>query len=249
MLATLKRLFGREGEAPGWPEVEAWAAATGRSFRPAREGAGFVVEGRWEGRGWRLEWGPSQRDYLVGHELRLRMDLELPHQLQLLIASRELMKWLEGETFERYTDHLQTHIDSSTPEEMRWLVMFPKLSLRALPALHARVGAVGASLPALSRWIEGVLAVRLEQAAQRLLAEDRAFVLMASRNRVMLRIELSEPRPESLGQAIALFETALARVPNAIEGLSETSSTWPSTAARAWQAQSPEGAAPAPTTR
>jgi hypothetical protein len=241
MLDSLKRLFRREGEAPRWPEVEAWAAATGRSFRPAREGAGFVIEGRCEARSWRLEWGPSQRDYLAGQELRLRMDLELPHQLQLLVASRELMKWLEGETFERYTDHLQTQIDSTTPEEMRWLVMFPKLSLRALPALHARVGAVGASLPALARWIEGVLAVRLEQCLQRLLAEDRAFVLMTARNRLMLRLELAEPAPEALNQAIGLFETALARVPNAIEGLSETSSTWPSTAASAWQAQLPPG--------
>ena len=235
MLDALKRLFRRDGDAAAsWPEVEHWAAASGRDYRPAREGRGFVVDGRYEGRPWRLEWGPTQRDYLIGQELRLRMDLDLPSQMQLLVASRALMRWLEGETFERYTDHLQTHIDSSTPEEMRWLVMFPKLSLRALPALHQRVGAVGASLPALSRWIDGTLAVRLEQAMQRLLAEDRPFVLMTSRHRVTLRIELAEPLPEALEQAVALFETALSRVPNAIEGLSETSSAWPSTAASAW---------------
>lgn len=241
MLDTLKRLFRRDGAAQpaSWPEIEHWAASSGRAYRPARDGAGFVVEGRYETRPWRLEWGPSQRDYLVGHELRLRMDVELPHQLQLLVASRELMKWLEGETFERYTDQLQTHIDSSTPEEMRWLVMFPKLSLRALPALHGRVGAVGASLPALSRWIDGTLAVRLEQAGQRLLSGDRPFVLMTSRNRIMLRVELAEPEPPTLDQAIGLFETAVSRVPNAIEGLAETSSAWPSTAASAWHSQMP----------
>ncbi|HSN32866.1 MAG TPA: hypothetical protein VLU41_09295 [Ideonella sp.] len=240
MLDTLKRLLRRDGQVPpAWPGVEHWASASGRGFRPARDGAGFVVEGRYEERPWRLEWGPSQRDYLVGKELRLRMDLTLPHQLQLLVASRELMKWLEGETFERYTDQLQTHIDSSTPEEMRWLVMFPKLSLRAMPALHARLGAVGASLPALSRWIEGLLAVRLEQALGRLLAEERPFVLMTNRNRVMLRVELPEPAPEALDQAVALFESAVARVPNAIDGLAETSSAWPSTAASAWHHQGP----------
>src|SRR5437868_8440653 len=98
MLDALKRLWRREGEpVPSWPEVEAWAKASGRGFRPAREGAGFVVEGQCEARAWRLEWGPSQRDYLIGHELRLRSDVELPHQLQLLIASRELVKWLETE--------------------------------------------------------------------------------------------------------------------------------------------------------
>ena len=240
MLDALKRLFRRDGQAPpAWPAVVHWAAASGRAYLPARDGTGFVVEGHYEGRPWRLEWGPSQRDYLVGHELRLRMDLDLPHQLQLLVASRELMKWLEGETFERYTDHLQTHIDSSTPEEMRWLVMFPKLSLRAMPALHARLGAVGASLPALSRWIEGLLAVRLEQALGRLLAGERPFVLMTNRNRVMLRVELAEPAPESIDQAVALFESAVARVPNAIEGLAETSSAWPSTAASACHPQAP----------
>ena len=94
-------------------------------------------------------------------------------------------------------------------------------------------------MPALSRWIDGTLAVRLEQAGQRLLAADRPFVLMTSRNRVMLRVELAEPEPATLDQAIGLFETAVSRVPNAIEGLAETSSAWPSTAASAWHSQLP----------
>ena len=120
MLQGLKRLFQRETPVPGWPGIERWALQRGHAYRRPRDGQGFVVEGQYEGRAWRLEWGPSQRDYLEGRELRLRMDLELPAQMQLLILSRALMKMLESETFERYTDNTKTQIDSSTPEEMRW---------------------------------------------------------------------------------------------------------------------------------
>lgn len=237
MLDALKRLFRRDVDMPTWPAVERWALACGYEYRRARDGGGFVVEGKYEERSWRLEWGPSQRHYISGQELRLRMDLPLPHQMQLLLLSRDLMKTLESATFDRYTDNLKTQIDSSTPEEMRWLVMYPKLSLRALPSLRDRIGAVGSSLPSLARWLDGPLGNHLSDATLVLLSAQRPFVLMTSRNRVVLRLELPTPATDSFEQALALFEVAISQTPAAIEGLSESASTWPTTATSAWQSQ------------
>lgn len=236
MLESLKRMFQRPPEAPAWPAVQAWADGRGRQYKRTRDGGGFVVDGSYEGRAWRLEWGESQRDYLLGYELRLRMDLELPGAMQLLLLSRALMREMESETFERYTDHLQTQIDSTTPEEMRWLVMHPKLGLKPLPELRARIGAVGMPVPALARWLEGPLARQLERTTAGLLADDRPFVLMTSRNRVVLRLTLPEPEPAALDEAVALFEVAVAQTPAAVEGMSITPSQWASSAS-GWQSQ------------
>lgn len=234
MLGALKRLLTRDAMARSWPIVERWAAAHAYTYRRPRGAEGFVVDGQFEDRAWRLEWGHSQRDYFNGQELRLRIDLQLPQQMQLLILSKTLMKALESETFERYTDNMKTQIDSSTPEEMRWLVMFPKLTLRALPSLHARITAVGSSLPAVARWLEGPLAKQLDEGGAALFG-SHPFVLTCTRSRVMLRVELPDPKPESMDQAIALFEAAVNQLPSAVAGLGESANDWPPSAASSLQ--------------
>src|SRR3954463_13536815 len=113
MLTALKRMFQREVPGPAWPLVERWAGQHGYTCRRPKDAEGFIIDGRFEDRDWRLEWGDSQRDYIDGRELRLRMDLPLPDQMQLLILSRPLMKMMESETFERYMDTMKTQIDSS----------------------------------------------------------------------------------------------------------------------------------------
>jgi len=161
MLNSLKRMMIRERARTHWREVEAWSRERGFHFRRARDDAGFVIDVKLGERDGRLEWGPSQRDYIVGAELRLRTELGLPNNLQLLVLSRPLMHELERETFERFTDTMQTHIDTSTPEEMRWLAMYEHFSFGAgRTPLAARIGAVGSSRSALSRWLEGPLAER-----------------------------------------------------------------------------------------
>ena len=42
---------------------------------------GFVIDGRLGATPWRLEWGPSQRPYIQGQELRLRSELGLSPDL------------------------------------------------------------------------------------------------------------------------------------------------------------------------
>lgn len=230
MLDGLKRMLIRERARAHWREVETWATERGFHFRRARDDTGFVIDVKVGQRSARLEWGPAQRDYIVGPELRLRTELGLPQRLQLLVLSRPLMHELEREAFERFTDGLQTHIDTSTPEEMRWLAMFPKFSFGGgKRTLAARVGAVGSSRTALTRWIEGSLAEQIEKAGKNVLAFPTPFVLMTLRGRVLLRIGLPIPRVDVVEQALALFSVAVERAAEIADLPAGPASVWPST--------------------
>jgi hypothetical protein len=129
----------------------------------------------------------------------------------MLVLSRPLMDTLERQTFEEFTDNVQTQIGTKTPEEMRWLVMFPKLNLAHLKPLRARFGAVASVPSAGLSWIEGPLADLLEQAATDWLRDEPPFVLMTLRGRAYLRMQLAAPEPRAVAAALALFETAVAQ--------------------------------------
>ena len=237
MLESLKRLFSRPGSDRDLGEIEAWAKRRGHGFKRVRDEDGFVIDGLLDGRPWRIEWGPPHRDYIEGHELRLRMELDLPSDAQMLVLSRPLMDTLERQTFEEFTDNVQTQIGTKTPEEMRWLVMFPKLNLGHLKALRARFGAVASVPSAGLSWIEGPLANQLEQAATEWLRDEPPFVLMTLRGRAYLRMQLAAPEPEAVAAALALFETAVTQAvrtagdaadPGADSGSNGRSTAWQS---------------------
>ena len=242
MLASFKRLFSRQGDDRDLTLISEWAQRRGHGFKHARGEDGFVIDGRLEGRPWRIEWGPSQRDYIEGHELRLRMELDLPSDAQMLLLSRPLMDSLERQTFEEFTDSVQTQIGTKTPEEMRWLVMFPKVNLATLKTLRARFGAV-ASVPAIGlSWIEGPLANLLEQASTGLLRDDPPFLLMTLRGRAYLRLQLAAPEVKAVSATLALFETAVTQALRVAGGELERAGDGRSTA---WQSFPPDPSDPA----
>lgn len=210
MLESFKRLFSRgSGPQADLSDIADWARRRNHGFKRVRGEEGFVIEGLLEGRPWRGEWGAPQRDYIEGHELRLRMELDLPSDAQMLLLSRALMDALERRTFEEFTDNVQTQIGTKTPEEMRWLVMFPKINLGGLRALRARFGAVASDAAVGLAWIEGPLANMLDSAGRDLLRDDPPFVLMTLRGRAYLRVQMSTPDPVQVAAALALFETAV----------------------------------------
>ena len=235
MLESFKRLFSRHGVDRDLGEVAEWAKCAGHGFKRVRGEDGFVIDGALEGMAWRLEWGPSQRDYIAGHELRLRMELALPPEMQLLLLSRSLMEALERATYEQFTDSMQTQIGNKTPEEMRWLVMFPKVDLSALKTLRARFGAVASVPSAGLAWIEGPLADELARSADRLLRYDPPFVLMTLRSRTYLRMLLDTPDPASIESALSIFETAVLQALGAASSFGGPSGDWHSTSSTAWQ--------------
>ena len=246
MLASFKRWFARDPAAARWAEIDAWAKAAGHRFARAREGEGFVVDAAASGvatqRPWRLEWGPPQRAYITGQELRIRIELGLPSSLQMLLMSRALMESLESEIFERSTQDLQTHVDMSTPEEMRWLSMFAKSPLTQR-ALRPHFGGVSNGPALLAGWVEGALAECLEAAAATMLKAGPPFLLMTLRGRLYLRLQLAEVDPPTVAQAVDIFDAAIASATLIATGLrQDAEAAWPSSGATAWQNQYPPDA-------
>jgi hypothetical protein len=240
MLESFKRFCSNPGLPPSYGEVSAWALQQGLSFKRARDEVGFVLDGAFQGKPWRLEWGLPQRAYIQGHELRLRMELKLPSDMQMLVLTRPLMELLERQTFEQSTEGNQTQIDTSTPEEMRWLVMYPKINLSALRNLRGLFGAVASSPDTGLAWLNGVLAQQLERATGSMLRDSPPFVLMTLRGRTYLRMQLADPDPTALATAIGLFETAVVRAMQLVP--QQGSATHDSTqdATTAWQSLQPD---------
>lgn len=244
MLESFRRLLKGNSDDRDYTDIAEWAKRRGFSFKRARGEQGFVLDGLLEGKPWRIEWGVPQRDYIVGHELRVRMELDLPSEAQMLLLSRPLMDALERKTFEEFTDNVQTQIGTKTPEEMRWLVMFPKVNLTTLKNLRTRFGAVASVGDAGLAWLTGPLANALEQAANGFLRDDPPFVLMTLRGRAYLRMQLASPDAADIAAALALFETAVTRA-LAVGGAvpADKSRDWNhSSASTAWQTLQPDDA-------
>jgi hypothetical protein len=189
----------------GFEDIAAWADAGHYTFRGVQD-EGFVIDGRLGTSLWRLEWGPSQRPYFKGHELRLRAEPGVQAELQLLVLTRDLQEQLEKSIFEQYVEDVQTRIDNQTPPEMRWLVMFPKLGSSDMGTLRDPYVALGNAKPWLQAWLRGPLS----QALQARAAEGSdPLVLMLGRGRLMLRTTLATPTLAQIKRSLQLFETAL----------------------------------------
>ncbi|MBX9792682.1 MAG: hypothetical protein K2Y02_00125 [Burkholderiaceae bacterium] len=252
MFAALKRIWalgpGRGGGAR-FDAIEGWAERGGFRFRQSKDGLRFEVEAPSGGQVVRMEWGPSQRSYIEHSELRLRVDLNLPSSLQMLVLTLPLMERLESETFERYTQDAQTVIDMSTPEEMRWLAMFPKVDLSFDKGLRSRFGALGANPAWALSWINGPLGPQLVRAAQDLIGPEVPFMLMTMRGRIYLRMQLVDPQPQALSRCLEVFDAATQSVQQVIGQLAPNDAEWASTAGTSWQTQPPSDDEATDTTR
>lgn len=209
MLQILKRWFGGWPSGSEWAEVQAWAQAAGHSFRRTRDGDGFVIEPADSQVPWRLEWGPPQRKYIGGPELRLRGELGGATELQMMLASRWLMTALEAQVFAEVTEGTETRIDGATPEEMRWLVLYPKMPGNELGDLREKFGAL-ANLPqAAALWLAGPLAEQLATVAE-WRNDQQPLLLVVQRGRLVLRTVMAEPALPTMQAALGLFGVALA---------------------------------------
>jgi hypothetical protein len=207
--SLFKRWFGagaRNGaDAAG---ARAWAEAQGHRFATTRDAEGFVIESTRDA-AWRAEWGPSQRDYIAGMELRVRAEVGEVPDLQMLAMSRFAAKLLEQEVFEQYTEGNQTRMDDRTPEEMRWLVLHEKMPRSALGALREHFIVLANRPAAAPMWLDGALGEQLATATQ-WLAERQTLALVVQRGRFVLRLGAAEATPELLHAAIGLASVAAA---------------------------------------
>ena len=236
-----KSFFASQGLGPDFNEVSAWAKRRGHQFKRERDGHGFVVDGKLEELPWRLEWGPSQRPYIQGQELRMRMALGLPPDLQMLIVSKTLMEQLEKQAFEQFTQSNQTEMGDATPEETRWLVMFPKIAMNGSKLLRSSFAGVSSLPNEGPAWVEGPLAHALERAAGTLLRLTPPFVLMTLRGKLYLRLALSSADETDVAAALGLFETAANEALRVGRSRGDEPVTWAQTTSTAWQSLTPPG--------
>ncbi|MBL8328763.1 MAG: hypothetical protein JNJ71_07910 [Rubrivivax sp.] len=207
MLEVFRKWFVRQ-EKPqqDWSALKQWVEDRQYEWREVRGHDGFVIEGRQGTQPWRLEWGPSQRDYLKSPEMRLRAEVAVAPELQALVLNRRLQERMESEVFNHYVEDLQTRADARTPPEMRWLVMYTPLTGPELRQLRDRWAAVSN----VKQWLELWLSGPLGQALHALDADPgEPLVMMIARGRLTLRLALPEPRVTHVEHWLHLFECAV----------------------------------------
>lgn len=208
MLNSLRRLLAR-GPRPFEPTVlQQWALERGHGWRRVRGAEGCVIDGRQGPQAWRIEWGASQRDYIAGFELRFIAELDLPHQLMAMVLNQPLMDEMEKQVYEHFVDDVQTRIDTDAPAEMRWLVMYPKLSGQDIGRLGKRLGAVCSITPWMQQWLGSPLNDALAATLDRVSSEV-PVVLTIGRGRLTLRTAMAQPDAASLAMWHSVFEHAL----------------------------------------
>ena len=126
MLESIKRLLARVTRHAEGDAIAGWARRAGHVHKREKDGDGFAIDGQFDGKPWRLEWGRPQRSYIEGHELRMRMVLDIPPDLQMLLMTKPLRERLAKDAFEQATQTNQTSLDDTVGEETRWLVVFPR---------------------------------------------------------------------------------------------------------------------------
>ncbi len=239
MLESIRRLFERAARRAESDAIAGWARRAGHVYKREREGDGFAIDGQFDGKPWRLEWGRPQRPYIDGRELRMRMVLGIPPDLQMLLMTKPLRERLAKDAFERATQTNQTSLDDSVGEETRWLVVFPKISLAGSQILRNCFAGVS-SLPHEGQaWLEGSLAHALERAAATWLTAQPPFLLMTLRGRIYLRLQLASVEETDLAAAVTLFGIAAAAARRIARVRGDEPVSWSASTPSAWQSLPP----------
>lgn len=240
MLSKLSRWFG-PAPGPTMPKgIDHWARSRSATYRRVRNGEGFVVEGITRSLRWRVEWGASHRPYVAGRELRILAEMGLHHDLQVMVLNRKLLDQSEAAVYSQYIEGVQTSIDTQTPTEIRWLVMYPKLTASEMRSLDARFGAVSSVKPWLLQWLAGPLSPAL-LAAGPMLSQDDPFVLAIGRGRLTLRLRMPEADLEAIGQWLQLFQLAAQEAKRVAGDWQDSGFAPTSTAMSAWPDETRSG--------
>jgi hypothetical protein len=199
MFASIKRLIGSSSNKGDEGQVlSTWAKAEGHAYKTVRdkEGGGHVVQVQDED--WRVEWGTSQRSYIKGKELRFRSETKLSPDVQILLISRVLAHTLETEVFSSFTNAMQTQVDNTLPDEMRWLPMHPRVPLTEPPVLSKRFVVLSNAETVARRWLDDDLLAVLEEAASSWWTDALTMVVTVNRGRLTIRMPGQPLEPAQL---------------------------------------------------
>ncbi|MBI5258577.1 MAG: hypothetical protein HY855_18880 [Burkholderiales bacterium] len=210
MLDSLRRLLSKGPKSADVSAFEEWADKHKFQLRRVRDAEGCLIEPPHSSGAadWRIEWGDSQRSYIGSREVRLTAEVGTPRELLVLLLNRELMETMEKTVFDQYVEDVQTRIDTETPAEMRWLVMFPKLSGQELGALRDRFAAVASVKPWLQLWLSN----GLEEALAGMLegtSADTPVAIVINRGRLTIRTAMPTPDTALLDRWFRVFERVM----------------------------------------
>lgn len=212
MFDSIKRLMRKPTAASDADQkvLAGWAKETGHTLKTVSGNApGMVVH---TDAGWRVEWGASQRPYFPKNELRFRCESGLSPDVQVLWLSKHLAQALESDVFQRFTDANQTRIDSSMPDEMRWLAMHPKVSLSLYPLLAKRFLLLSNAPQVAAQWMHGDVSTALETAAAGWWIDQACVVLTINRGILTIRMSGDGIERNQLDHVSRLFDVAVRRV-------------------------------------
>lgn len=190
MLDAIKRWMGGARQATaavGDPQaLVAWAKEEGHQLKTVAGAAGGMVVDT--SAGWRVEWGPAQRPYFPGQELRFRFDSGLPPDVQILYLSKVLAHTLETDVFQRFTDAMQTRVDNTLPEEMRWLAMHARVPLGEQSVLTRRFLMLSNADSVARQWLDAELLEALHAAAASWWTDTLVMVMTVNRGMLTIRM-------------------------------------------------------------
>jgi hypothetical protein len=216
MFDKLKKAFSRDAkDTEGRPSqltgpVSEWATAQGFAVKSQPNSKdGLALQGKVEGRPWRIEIGKPVRKYIEGEELRARAELGIDENLSVLVINRPLKDALEKQAYSMFTDTLQTTADPSLPEEMRWLSMYDEVGWDALPnPFWHRYSVLSDKREHAIAWIQPDLANLLMDWPQPGPEASVPFMVLLLRGKAYMRMQYQPAAMPTLQHAAAIFTRA-----------------------------------------
>ncbi|HSV53487.1 MAG TPA: hypothetical protein VLJ57_15325 [Burkholderiaceae bacterium] len=213
MFDRIKKAFARDGpnseRQPGPSDAREWASTHGLTFEGQPPGEAFTLSARVGGKPWRMQRTRPSRPFIRGEELRARAELDLGNEIAVLVMNRALKDALERQAYDRYTDTLQTTMDSSTPEEIRWLSMFDEVGWESAPdAFWDRYAILADQREHAQTWINESLCGLLLGWPQDGPNAQTPFTLMLVRGKAYLRMEYAPADLPTLAHATTIFVNA-----------------------------------------
>ena len=217
MFERIKKVFSREAKevAEGPPSqlahgpVSEWAGTQGFGFSIDGPGQGIALDGKIGGKPWRLQLGRPTRNYIIGEEVRARAELRINEDVAVLVINRPLKEALEKRAYQIYTDDLQTSVDPSLPEEMRWLAMFDEVGWESLPrAFWTRYAVLTDRRESALAWINPELADLMLKWPMPAPTAEVPFMILLMNGKSYLRMEYTPADLGTLQHASLIFTSA-----------------------------------------
>lgn len=189
--------------------VSEWATLHGFALAHTAANQSLALQGKVQGRPWRIEIGKPVRNYIEGEELRARAELGIDDNLAVLVINRKLKEALEKQAYSMITDTLQTTADPSLPEEMRWLAMYDEVGWDKLPLpFWQRYAVLSDKREHAMGWVDDKLASQLMDWPVPAPGPEVPFMVLLLRGKGYMRMQYEPAEMATLQHAAAIFTAA-----------------------------------------